>query len=236
MILLKQFEGYFDIFKNGAFIGKVSLSENDFHNQNIYLKFDFVLSDEGDCRELFSKIYAAVKRPLQAMLYSNDEETAKMLSLGGFELKRKCYETEAEKADYLGNIINSEPLFTQRGEEKYKKFAKLLYDNYIEQHKDINPFSAGYSSFCEKLPESVYYDESENFAFIEENEIAYIYASDTASFKNFAESAVSLIFEKYETVCFESDDNDFTAMLLKSLFKENGEPSYDTYVYNGIDD
>ena len=102
-------------------------------------------------------------------------------------------------------------------------------------HKDINPWTAEYEAFYTELPETVYFNENtngiENFAFIEENEIAYIYGNDE-TFISFAEKLVSALFEKYKTVCFESDNCDSVAMNLKSLFRVNNKPSYDTYVYS----
>lgn len=86
-----------------------------------------------------------------------------------------------------------------------------------------------------ELPEDVIYSvqdsEIVSAAFIEENEIAYVCSADEENFGAFARCLVCTMLEKYETVCFESDDCDWAAMLLRSLFKNHEETSFDTYVY-----
>ena len=227
-------ENGFDILKNDNYVGEIVLSENRFHCNNIYLKFDFSFSEEKDCRELFIKLFSILKRPMQVMIYSNNNKIKDMLTSGGFLLKRRCFETETKSDDYIGKIIKSDLSDSTAGEEIYCNFANIYYKYYLELHKKINPFSAEYDSFCSKLPEKVFYDENGNFAFVEENEIAYVFG-ENYTFPSFAEKLVSYIFEKYDTLFFESDDNDDYAMNLKSLFIKNDKPSYDTYVYYGID-
>ena len=236
MISILQSGECFEMLKNDILIGKISISENSFHSRNIYLDldFDFLLSDEKDCSELFTKLFSILKRPMQVMIYSDREDVCNMLINGGFEVKRRCFEAEVKSEDYIGKFIESDLSDAKNGEEIYLNFANKYYEHYLKLHQPINPFSAGYVSFCSKLPEMIYYDDSGNFAFVEENEIAYVYG-ENVTFIPFAEKLISKLFRKYKTISFESDDNDNAAMLLKSLFKEQKNPSYDTYVYYGID-
>ena len=74
--------------------------------------------------------------------------------------------------------------------------------------------------------------EIKSIAFVAENEIAYVCGADEKCFAAFASSLVCTMLEKYETIYFESDDCDWAAMLLRSLFKNQEETSYDTYVYD----
>lgn len=236
MISVDKCKNGFSVSQNKKEIGNIYLYENGLHNENIYLKLNFSVEDDEDCKELFTKIRNITEKPLQVMISSAETDVTKTLLRGGFLLKRKCYEIESGKADYLGKNVKSDLKYAFQSDKNYDICCHLIYEHYLDTHKNINPWTAGYEAFCAELPETVYFNQNENgienLAFIEENEIAYV-CGNTDTFISFAEKLVSALFEKYETVCFESDDCDEIAMELKSLFNTNSEPSFDTYVYNG---
>ena len=55
-------------------------------------------------------------------------------------------------------------------------------------------------------------------------------------FNNFARCLVTAILTKFEGVVFECDDCDWVAVTLRSLFENQSDNSYDTYVYPAAND
>ena len=110
-----------------------------------------------------------------------------------------------------------------------------MYAHYIDTHRVINPWTAEFPDFCRKLPgEAVYESDGEriaNLAFVDNGEIAYIYAADKDRFVPFAASLIGWLFSRHDTVTFESDNCDWTAMELKAMFANQDENSFDTYIY-----
>lgn len=86
------------------------------------------------------------------------------------------------------------------------------------------------------MPDCVFYQMRDNIiigvAFVEENEIAYVYGEGGMYFVPFAEALVGRLFAQYQTVCFEADDCGQTAMQLKNLFTSLNNVSLDTYTYD----
>lgn len=218
-------------------IGTICLFENPYHKQNCYIKLQLKCYDNSISEELFEKLSRMIRRPLQAMVRSNDTEVTSFLAAGGFVCKRKCYEVEAAKVDYVGASTQLPICWTHTGEQAYDLCCKLMYEHYIETHKDINPWTAGVFDFCENLPGDVCCemdgDKIVNLAFVEDNEIAYIYGTDPSRFSGFAAALISNFFARHETVFFESDDCDWAAMRLRALFANQDETSFDTYIYTG---
>ena len=151
-------------------------------------------------------------------------------------LRGKCYEVEASIGDYIGGQENAFLEHCLVDEPDYEKACQMLFEHYTETHRAVNPWTADFEAFCNELPEDVICSkqggEIVSLAFIEENEIAYICGTDEKCFADFAHSLVCAMLERHETICFESDDCDWAAMLLRSLFKNQEETSYDTYVYD----
>lgn len=225
-----------DINANGAFLGSVRLSDNPCHKQNRYIKLNLTDADPTVSAELFEQLHRMEQRPLQAMVDSTDRQTADFLTAGGFVCKRKCYEVEARKTDWLGTAPPTMLLFTHKGTAEYETCCRMLYDHYVQTHSSINPWTAGYLFFLEALPGEVLYDTADgeivNFAFVEDNEIAYLYSSTPSLLPAFAAALTEEIFSAHETVCFESDDCDPIAMKLRSMFANQSERSFDTYIYD----
>ncbi len=215
-------------------IGKVRLYGNSFHSQNQYIRLDLFRYESSLALPLFSLLYQTIKKPLQVMVSSDNSEQVDFLLAGGFACKRKCYEVEVTSKDYSPSNTAFPPGIAKRGEPEYAVCCRLLYDYYKGTHEAINPLTADLAAFCEDLPVGVFYAKSGNqiqhFAFVEENEIAYIGSMDADHIQPFAESVASRLFAEYESICFECDDCDIAAMALKSLFHIEPQKSYDTYI------
>ena len=57
-----------------------------------------------------------------------------------------------------------------------------------------------------------------NFAFVENNEIAYVLCEENCFGDNFLLALCHAIFNNYETIVFEADDIDPIAFRLKNIF------------------
>lgn len=231
----KESENKYLVFSKGKNIGAIKTYENPFYAQNLYLKpalseYDPVLSTE-----LFSVLKALVNRPLEVMTESENARLSDFLKAGGFELKRRCFESEVSAADFIGGAVFSGGLSeAAAGSGEYLSCCEILYDYHKITHRGINPLTASLGEFQKRLPKTVVFGAKDgeilNFAFVEENEIAYLGSADIGSFRDFALKLVGTIFEKYETLVFESDDCDPLAMGLRSLFKNQNDSSFDTYI------
>lgn len=235
MIRLEPEKEKFTVWRDDCCIGTAMLYDNPCHMGNRYVKMELDQYDPSASAELFRQLREIAGRPLQMMVSSDDAEQVQFLTAGGFVCKRKCYEVEAGAADYLGERSKSPLNETHRGEAAYDRCCKILFDYYEETHRPVNPWTAGHGAFVEKLPDTVFFRESDGeipaLAFLEENEIAYVCGRDEGGFVDFAASLIAEMFERYQTIFFESDDCDWAAMLLKSLFANRKETSFDTYVY-----
>lgn len=234
MILKEKSTNVYTVLHKGVNIGTVVLSRNPYHKTNCYVKLDLNYFDSQMSKELFSKLKEIVHCPLQVMAESDDIPLTVFLTAGGCICKRKCYEVEAGLSDYIGSIKNTPPCRTIAGESEYEQACRQMFEHYVATHETINPWTSDYETFRKELPDTVLYAERSSeitaCAFVEDNEVAYIGGKDNGHFKEFAQRLVTFILSQYETVCFESDDCDWAAMLLRSLFKNLSESSYDTYV------
>lgn len=106
----------------------------------------------------------------------------------------------------------------------------------VAAHEKINPWTGDDETFCWDLPETVLYAENASerlaCAFVAGDEIAYVCCKDSHHFKGFAQALIPFMLSHDETVCFESDNCDWTAMLLQNLFQNLDNSSYDTYLYD----
>ena len=80
--------------------------------------------------------------------------------------------------------------------------------------------SASFNEFKEILPEKIYFsrDDGMSFAFIQNNEIAYVYSDNLEIAEDFFRSVAEKMFCDYDTIFFEADDVDECAMRLKNIF------------------
>ncbi len=236
MITLTLNKNTVSAYADETFIGTIRLSENPYHKQNCYIELKLECYDSLISAELFENLFQMTQRPLQAMVHSGNTQITSFLTAGGFVLKRKCYEVEATKEDWVGTGVPAPLCSAHEGDEIYDLCCKLMHERYKDTHKDINPWTAGLSDFRENLPSDVLYeldgDTIVNLAFIEDNEIAYVYSANSARFSGFAVALVNNLFAEYETVFFESDDCDWVAMRLRGMFVNQEEMSFDTYVFD----
>ncbi len=236
MVRLDMDQNRVRVYEDSTVIGSIELYDNLYHMQNQYLKLDDFTYDTRISEELFRKLHDRIGRPLQIMTASEDEPLIEFIVSGGFVCKRKCYEVEAAREDYIGEAVTGSISRAEKGEKEYGHCCRLLYDRYAETHSAINPLTAELPVFASDLPDCVCYQMREGriigFAFVAENEIAYVYGEDGRDFVPFAEALACSLFAQYQTVCFEADDCDRTAMQLKNLFTCRNDVSFDTYIYD----
>ena len=76
--------------------------------------------------------------------------------------------------------------------------------------------------FWTELPKCVAYfcmgGTPTSFAFVEDEEIAYVYGENLQEFRAFAKVLIAEMFDRNEFVTFEADDCDEIAMELKRMF------------------
>lgn len=207
---------------------------NQYHQTNLYIVGDLLTKD--DYSDLVT-LQRQTKKVLQCMVSSSDKSVTNLLASMDFEYVRKCYELEVTVNDLAIPQIERRAMlhFYSRDIVEYKECVKLLYHYYQETHQSINPLSLTQEQFITIVPSDVCYEtvngEITHVAFIENNEIAYVYSRNLETFKPFALDLVSQLFSKYETIFFEADNVDDVAMVVKSLFKESiSSVTYDTYV------
>lgn len=236
MNIIEKSAGQYIILHHGANIGTVALSHNPYHQTNCYVKLDLNHFDPNWSSELSAQLKETAGSPLQAMVSSDDVALTAFLTAGGWICKRKCYEVEARLEDYIGESRNIPLRCATAGDSQYKHACRLMYAYYVAAHEKINPWTGDEKAFCRELPETVFYAENASdiiaCAFVEGNEIAYVYGKDSNHFTEFAQTLVPFMLSHNETICFESDDCDWVAMTLRSLFQNLDDSSYDTYLYD----
>lgn len=231
-----QSKGY-EVLTNGISIGTITLSRNSFHAGNLYLKLELSSYDTKLSADLFRQLWKEQQseKRFQMMCDSSETELIHFIEAAGFLCKRKCYECEATKEDWKQESqFLMEIQQYKEGDAEYKKVCELLYYQYAVKHEEINPLTASYSDFTEKLPKQIYAEISkqqiQNFAFVEENEIAYVGSVKKETYPAFLAPVVKQLFSKYDTIYFEADDTDPEAMLLMEMFETDTEESYNTYI------
>jgi len=236
MLTLQRTDDTYIVCQDERRIGSLCLYDNPHHMRNCYVKLELDEPDTEIGAEVFKELRKIAGRPLQVLVDSDDAELIAFLFAGGFACRRKCYEVEAGIEDYIGGQADAPLEHCGIGESDYEKACRMLFEYYKETHKTVNPWTADYETFCKELPKNVICSKQGgkivSLAFIEENEIAYACGADKNSFAEFARSLVCAMLENHKTIFFESDDCDWAAMLLRSLFKNQEDTSYDTYVYD----
>lgn len=225
----------YTIYNNNQSLGNIKLYNNSFHTQNCYLQLNLNSYDPIIAAELFKLLSRDINRPLQVMSASDEEELITFLENGGFKCKRRCYEMEVSPENYIAEAHKKMNFqYCIQGSAEYDKCCLLMYHYYSRIHESVNPLTADYSTFTERLPKQAFYqyenEKAANVAFVEENEIAYVASSKLGDFKDFIRSVVEAMFEKYENICFECDDCDEAAMELFTIFESDTDDSYNTYI------
>lgn len=220
-------------------IGTVRTHWNPAHNRNAYLSLEFDSWPHEISRELFQKFRKGLGAPLQVMTASYHTQTVEFLKAGGFRRVRRCYAREFYPDDSKYPLSAKIPLQTAREDSpEYEACAAQLFLQYQKKHERINPLTEDYEMFKLLLPDTVYYEGSteqiHSFAFVEDNEIAYVGTTVPEDYLDFIVTVVAALFLNHQTICFEADDCDWEAMTLKDLFNDDPDDwddSYDTYIY-----
>ncbi|WP_105210095.1 GNAT family acetyltransferase [Streptococcus suis] len=220
----------FRISHHGRPIGSIHTYSNPYHQVNIYLRLDLVDYDWTIAEQLFQSLQTYLGgKTLQVMLSSAEQERIHFLTAAGFVCKRKCYEFEVTKQDFLSQTGTTNLNIVRKGTAPYQIACQQIFDHYQTVHQDINPWTASQEEFEKGLPDLVYTD-SANCAFVENNEIAYVCGKDEQSFGSFIQTVICQLFEQYEQISFEADDCDTIAMRLANQFQFLDKPSWDTYI------
>lgn len=234
MLRLQKIGDKYQIYYEDHCVGAVQLYDNPCHLRNCYLKLDMKCLDKSIGAELFKQLKDIANRPLQVMVDSTDEATIAFLTAGGFVCKRRCYEVDAGADAYIGGKANVQLFYTYVGDAAYAQCCRMMFDYYVQTHRDVNPWTADYETFCQSMPTDAVFAKQDceiaALAFVEGNEIAYVCGVDRKSFTDFARCLVTAMFEHHEAICFECDDCDWAAMTLKSMFGNQDETSFDTYI------
>ena len=210
---------------------------NQFHKSNVYIKIDEIepLYDIGT--KSLNEMSSYFNKPIQVMVFSNQKEEIARLKKLGFERKRVCTEVEVSKNDFYDYDKSADfnLIIAHKGSKEFELCADIMLKRYVDTHRDINAWTGDEKDFFSILPEKVIYekngDKIENLAFIEDEEIAYVCGKDAESFRRFSRELLWHLFEKYENIFFEADDNDEFAMELKKLSGKDYDVTWDTYIY-----
>jgi len=217
----------------------IKIKINPRHSANYYLDVNFEGINIENAKEVFEKFAQGLDKPLQIMLSSGETERIAILKEAGFVCKRKCYEMEAQEQDYIGGKGEGKVQYSHAGETVYEQCRERMLNRYILTHKEINPWSGSEEEFWAELTECVAYfgmcGNPTSFAFVEDEEIAYVYGENVQEFRAFAKVLIAEMFGKYDSITFEADDCDDMAMELKSLFINQEEESFDTYIRHKVE-
>ena len=104
-VTVKKGKNKYLVFSFGKNIGAIETYKNPFYAQNLYLKPELSEYDPALSTELFSVLKALVNRPLEVMAESENARLSDFLKAGGFELKRRCFESEVSAADFIGGAV-----------------------------------------------------------------------------------------------------------------------------------
>lgn len=113
------------------------------------------------------------------------------------------------KQDYLSQTGTTNLNIVRKGTALYQRASQQVFNHYQTVHQDINPWTASQEEFEKGFPDLVYTD-SENWAFVENIEIAYVCGKDEQSFDSFIQAVIGSLFEQYEQISFEADDCDLS--------------------------
>ena len=236
-VTIAKTDGGYEVFAGDASVGCVSVGRNPFHGQNAYLELNLRKLDPEITEDLFELLRAELACSLQVMTSSANKELVEFLHTGGFSLRRCCYEVEGSVSDLREAPAERASLReTGNGDPAYRLCCRLLYHYYQETHKAVSPLTASEAEFCAELPVRVVYkgegERISHAAFVEDGEIAYLCTARPEKFPAFGESLLARLFREKESVFFECDDCDPAAMALRAMFRDPGEESFDTYVYD----
>ena len=205
------------------------------HRQHVCLAFNLRFFFPELAPFLAAALREEFDEPLQTMAFSGDSEMTDFLTIGGFDMVRRTFAVEAVPADLMMT-----PDATQTvekipyGSPDYDMCCGMLYKYYRETHDPINPVTATEEEFAARLPRDVIVERHDgeivHVAFVKGNEILYVVTVEPGTFKQFGANLAAYLFRDHDTIFFEADDCDETAMQLRSLFTITDDGSYNTYI------
>ena len=211
----------------------ISIKKNHFHKKNIYIDFD--LDDMKNInRDSFKAISEENHAPLQMMIDGDDTKKKDFIEENGFNRVRTCYGMSVRRDDLIRKeTAKINLLLVKEGVEKYFELAKIYFEYYKKTHESINALTVDFDEFKNILTKDVYYNDEDGIAlaFVEDNEIAYVYASDLAKADEFFYCLCEKLFNDYEEIFFEADDVDASAMRLKNIFIGGVDEITETWIY-----
>lgn len=232
MLEIKPIKDGFTVCADGKKIGNIKTYRNPFHNKNIYIEPSSGLINYEIAEELFKKLRSVKGAPLQIGVYSDNVKLTEFLMRGGFKKMRTCSLMVVSAADMKEHPAPIEISCYSRDDRAFKECAEKYYNYYSDTHRNINPLSVDFNEFEKILPNCLWASKDlRDFAFTEENEIAYVYG-ESEKYRNFLGALIKIIFSKYPQTEFECDDCDPAANVLKELFNEPKEPTFDTYIFS----
>ena len=205
-----------------------------FHDRHLYLNIDENETDGFD-HNVFEALIAEYGKPLQSIVSSASVHVIGLLTQAGFIRKRTCYPMSVSRAD-LSAPLSDRPCAlaeARRGTPGFDACAERMFAYYRETHAAVSPLTASEAMFVAELPDTVLYTEMNGTiagAFVEENEIAYVFSDPGADFGRFADALLSVMFDRFERIEFEADNTDPAATLLRNRFSVEPSEHFDTYI------
>ncbi len=220
------------IFNESSEIISINCYKNKFHYRNVYLDLNINNFYIEAIKQGFKFLKNKYELPLQIILNSKDLDKIKALEIAGFRLARTTYEMNIDKEEVKNRLSisrSSEDLVMSKANEK---FIDLLYEDYSAKHESVNPLTASIEEFGESIPADIVYSKSapKNFAFVEDNEIAYIHIEDGDRGLKFFNDLLVKMLGNFVNVIMEVDDTDKDAMRCKNLINIEAEEVYLTYL------
>lgn len=220
------------IFNESSEIISINCYKNKFHYRNVYFDFNINNYDREAIKQGFKFLRSKYEVPLQIILDSKDLDKIKALEIAGFNLARTTYELNIGKKEVQNQLSisrSSEDLVMSKANEK---FINLLYEDYSAKHESVNPLTASIEEFGDSIPEDIVYSKSapNNFAFVEDNEIAYIHIEDGDRGLKFFNDLLVKMLGDFDNVIMEVDDTDKDAMRCKNLINIEAGEVYLTYL------
>lgn len=220
------------IFSESSEIVSIRCYKNKFHSRNVYLDLTINNFDSEATKQGFELLKNKYKVPLQVILDSEDLDKIKTLENAGFSLARTTYEMNIKREQVQNQLLFSESLDDLETSKASIEAINLLYKDYAIKHESINPLTASLEEFSNSVPTNIIYYKSHpnNFAFVEDNEIAYIHIEDSDRGLKFFNDLLVKMLGDFDNVIMEVDDTDKDAMRCKNLINIEAEEVYLTYL------